>query len=223
MRSSNTVVLFLKVPRTGRVKTRLARDLGPGRARRVYGALVRRVLAVVAGRRPWRLVLAVTPERLAWRAWPRRLQRAGQGPGDLGVRMGRALRRYARPRAVVIGSDLPDLSVEAVRTALRRLGDADFVFGPSGDGGYWLVGWHRRRAWPRGALRACRWSSPHALADSRASLSANRVVRCADRLDDLDTLADWLAWRRSEEASRRVRGFGQGAPSDCAGPEGGRP
>lgn len=202
MRFKNTVVLFVKVPRFGTVKTRLARDLGRTRARQVYCGLVNHALSELGGRRPWRLVLAVTPPGRDWRAWPRSLPRIDQGRGDLGARMGRALQRLARPRALVIGSDIPEISAAAVREAFQRLRDADFTFGPCPDGGYWMIGWHRRRAWPRSALRQCRWSSEHALADSRASLPKTRRVALARCLDDLDTIADWHTWKRRKDRQR---------------------
>jgi len=193
MRTSITVVLFAKVPRYGRVKTRLARGIGHGPARRVYCTLLRHTLAELGGRQPWRLVLATTPHRQTWHAWPSAITRTGQCHGDLGRRMGHALQRFARPRAVIIGSDIPTISASAVREAFQKLADADFVFGPSSDGGYWLIGWHRRRAWPRAALDRCRWSSPQALADSRASLPRTRIVQHVRQLDDLDTIEDLRA------------------------------
>ena len=190
----DTLIIFVRQPALGRVKRRLGAEIGATAARRVYDALTRRAIVRLAGTRRWRTVLAVTPDRAAWRGWPRRLRRVGQGHGDLGARMARALQTLAAPRAVLIGSDIPDVSPPVIARAFAALGRARFVFGPAVDGGYWLIGW-RRGAWPLAALAGVRWSSPHALADSRASLPAGHRVALVDRLADLDDGAAYRAWR----------------------------
>ena len=190
----DTLIIFVRQPALGRVKRRLAAEIGAGAARRVYVALTRRALARLARTRRWRTVLAVTPDGADWRAWPPHLRRVDQGQGDLGVRMARALRALAAPRAVLIGSDIPDVVPAAIARAFAALGRARFVFGPAVDGGYWLIGW-RRGAWPLGTLAGVRWSSPHALADSRATIPAGHRVALVDRLADLDDAAAYRAWR----------------------------
>ena len=188
MRRRNTVIIFTRLPVLGTVKTRVARQIGAVAARTLHRRLVRRTLRRLAPDRRWRTVLAVTPERGRWREWPHALPRLSQGPGDLGRRMGHCLRACAGPRAVLVGTDIPDISAAAVARAFRALGRARFVFGPARDGGYWLIGWRRLGAWPRGALGQVRWSTPHALADSRASLGPRCAGVLVDWLDDLDTV-----------------------------------
>ncbi|MBV8167150.1 MAG: TIGR04282 family arsenosugar biosynthesis glycosyltransferase [Alphaproteobacteria bacterium] len=192
MARGDTLVIFARQPALGRVKRRLARDIGAGAARRVYDALTRRALAQLGRDRRWRTVLAVTPDGARWRAWGR-TSRVPQGHGDLGMRMASALCRLARPRAVLVGSDIPDMTPAAIARAFAALGRARVVFGPAVDGGYWLIGW-RRGVWPYGALTDVRWSTRHALADSRASLG-HAAVALVDRLADLDDAAAWRAWR----------------------------
>lgn len=189
-RTANTLIIFVKAPRLGTVKTRLAAVLGDGAARRIYRRLMRTTLRRLGADRRWRTVLATTPPGVDWHEWPRRLERRPQSRGDLGARMGGALRDCARPRAVLVGTDIPGISAAAVARAFRALGTARFVFGPGEDGGYWLIGW-RRGPWPRGALTGgVRWSSPDALADSVRSLGGPGQVTLVDRLADLDTIDD---------------------------------
>jgi uncharacterized protein len=192
-----TLFVFAKPARRGRAKTRLARGIGEVAALAFQRACLAATLRKLA-RGPWKLVLCVTPDRAQYlpRLWPVPTRRAGQGKGDLGARMARALARLRGPAAIV-GSDIPDLSVQHVRDAFKLLGQADFAFGPSRDGGYWLVG-ARVGALARGAFRKVRWSSAHALADSRDGL---RRVALAATLDDVDERADYEAWlRRSPSA-----------------------
>jgi rSAM/selenodomain-associated transferase 1 len=203
MARGDTLIIFVRQPALGRVKRRLAADLGAVAARAVYDRLTRRAIARLAGSTRWRTVLAVTPDRAEWRGWPRRLRRVPQGHGDLGARMARALRRLATARAVLIGSDIPDVSAPAIARAFAALGRARFVFGPATDGGYWLIGW-RRGAWPYGALAAVRWSTAQALADSRATLPRGANVALVDRLADLDDGAAYRAWRARRDRGRRA-------------------
>ncbi len=185
-----TLIVMLKEPRPGRVKTRLGTDIGMIPAlwwyRHQSAALLRRL------RDPrWHLVLAVTPDAqgLASRVWPGDLARVLQGRGDLGVRMRAQLRAPPPGPVCVVGADIPGLRCAHIARAFRALGDHDAVFGPAMDGGYWLVGLKRLRAASPGFLSGVRWSGPHALSDSIASCAGLRVA-LVDRLRDVDTAAD---------------------------------
>jgi uncharacterized protein len=185
-----TLFVFAKPARRGRAKTRLARGIGEAAALAFQRACLSATLRKLA-RGPWRLVLCVTPDATARkrRLWPTSTARMGQGDGDLGARMARSLARVSGPAAIV-GSDIPDLSIAHVRDAFERLGQADFVFGPSRDGGYWLVG-ARVGALARRRFRNVRWSGEHALADSLAGL---RRVAFAATLDDVDEKEGYERW-----------------------------
>ncbi|SEA29335.1 hypothetical protein SAMN05444370_10410 [Rubrimonas cliftonensis] len=194
------VVIFVKLPVAGRVKTRLGRDVGMPAAAWWFRHEVARLTRRLRDPR-WRLVLAVSPDaavNAAPRCWPAALPRTSQGRGDLGARMARALRAAGPGPAAVIGADIPDLDGRAVAHALALLRRAACVFGPSEDGGYHLVGLRRPHAAPRGFLRGVRWSGPHALADSLRA--APRPVAFGATLADVDDAAD-LA-RHSRSAAR---------------------
>ncbi|WP_431267851.1 TIGR04282 family arsenosugar biosynthesis glycosyltransferase [Dankookia sp. P2] len=154
-------------------------------ALRFYRGQLGRLLRQVGRDRRWRVELAVTPDRIRW---PTGSPMRGQGGGDLGQRMGRALRRHRR--AVLVGCDIPGLGRADVAAAFRALGRADAVFGPAEDGGYWLVGLGPRR--PPTPFAGVRWSSEHALADTLANCAGRRVALLR-RLRDVDTAADLTA------------------------------
>jgi len=193
-----TLVIFLKQPRPGRVKTRLGRGIGMTAAawwfRRSAARLIRRV-----GRDPrWRTVLAVSPdaEGLTSRAWPGDLPRFPQGPGDLGARMARAFRAMPPGPVLIVGADIPALAARHVAEGFRLLGRHDAALGPTPDGGYWMVGLKRGAVrMPAGLFDGVRWSSPHALADTAASL-APLSVGFGPLLADVDTPADLAALPR---------------------------
>lgn len=185
------LVIFLKEPRPGRVKTRLANDLGSVRAARWHRRQCLSLIHRLGSDPRWTTVLAVTPDKegLQSRIWPAHLRRIGQGKGDLGTRMARVMRLLPSGPAIIVGSDTPGATPRRVDRAFRLLGCNDAVFGPSPDGGYWLVGLKRTRAVSPHAFRHVRWSSERALADSAASLNC-RHVGFADTLHDVDTVSD---------------------------------
>ena len=180
---------MVKEPRPGRVKTRLARDIGAVPAAWWYRHQVRALLRRLEDPR-WRLVLAVAPDGARRSTvWPAALPRWPQGGGDLGARMARMLRRAAPGPACLIGSDIPGVRRTHVAQAFAALGRTDAVFGPAPDGGYWLIGLKAPHRPPPGFLRGVRWSSAEALGDSRATLGRARIVE-VETLADVDTAAD---------------------------------
>lgn len=182
-----------KRPEMGRVKTRLARGLGAVEATRFYRQTTYDVFRRLGSDSRWQTVLALSPDSTVHEAslWPVRLPRIAQGVGDLGHRMGRLMRDLPLGPVVIVGSDIPDISVRHIAAAFRRLGQHDAVFGPSDDGGYWLVGLRRR---PRivSIFQNVRWSSDHALADTLDNVRhAGLSWKCLDTLIDVDTIDDF--------------------------------
>ncbi|CUH51393.1 hypothetical protein SAMN04488037_101278 [Shimia marina] len=181
------IVVMIKEPRPGRVKTRLGRDLGMIAAAWWFRHQSAQLLRRLEDPR-WRLILAVAPDHrgLTSRAWPSHLPRVPQGQGDLGARMARQFKTLPGPTCV-IGADIPGITPSHIAQAFSALGDHDAVFGPAPDGGYWLVG--LKHAPKAGLFENVRWSTEHALADSRASLKDAKIATIAT-LADVDTVAD---------------------------------
>ena len=181
---------MVKEPRAGRIKTRLARTLGAARAACVYRAMMASLVARLSRDTRWQTVLAVSPdEAMTQPVFGGFTRRIGQGRGDLGERLQRLVRRIPRGPIVIVGTDIPGITPSAIASAFRALGGNDAVFGPSPDGGYWLVGLKRRRR-DEQAFYNVRWSTAHALADTQANLSGRRVAKIAI-LDDVDDGADF--------------------------------
>jgi glycosyltransferase A (GT-A) superfamily protein (DUF2064 family) len=105
---------------------------------------------------------------------------------------------------VIVGSDIPELAPRHVAAAFRALGDHDAVIGPAPDGGYWLIGFRRRPRVPAGLFAGVRWSSAHALADTRASLPPRASVALLGTLEDVDDGASYERWRARLRTRRRA-------------------
>ncbi|MEY8098101.1 TIGR04282 family arsenosugar biosynthesis glycosyltransferase [Falsihalocynthiibacter sp. S25ZX9] len=184
------LIVMLKVPHAGRVKTRLGADMGMVGAAWWFRHQVRNLLRRLEDPK-WDLILAVSPdiEGLKSRVWPAHLPRISQGQGNLGDRMARVFRDLPAGPVLIIGGDIPGIQKRHITEAFAALGNHQAVFGPAPDGGYWLVGMKRVAAIPAAIFRNVRWSSETALADSRASLSGLSIAEISV-LQDVDTVSD---------------------------------
>jgi rSAM/selenodomain-associated transferase 1 len=189
-----TLVLFVRAPAFGRGKRRLAREIGDGAAVRFERQMLALLPRRLARPRRWRLRIATTPDRARRQSVRRtaRIERIGQGAGDLGARMRRAIAQCPPGPVVLVGADIPAIRAGYIASAFALLGAHDLVFGPAEDGGFWLIG-ARRRQPLRSLFAAVRWSTGDALADVLANLPRHLAVGFVERLEDVD---DAEAYRR---------------------------
>jgi glycosyltransferase A (GT-A) superfamily protein (DUF2064 family) len=173
-----TLILFVRIPRLGVGKRRLAREIGDVAAVRFERLMLARSLRRLARDPRWRLRLAVTPDHAA-RGCP---DATPQGKGDLGERMRRALGAAGPGPRLLVGGDIPGLTATHIAAAFRLLGRHDLVFGPARDGGFWLIGC---RHWAPN-FGQVRWSSAHALTDVLGNLPPGVSVGFAATLNDVD-------------------------------------
>lgn len=193
------VIVFVKAPRPGFAKSRLAESLDPEAAAAIYQVLLHRTVATLAFRTD--VELRFTPadaeaeiaslSRPGWRL-------ADQGPGDLGERMAKAVRGADADGALpvlLLGTDCPGLEPGDIDDAFAQLKEQDVVMGPAEDGGYWLLG--LRGGYPD-LFTNIPWSTPEvgAITLERARSAGLRVGRLRT-LRDVDTLGDWREWLRS--------------------------
>jgi glycosyltransferase A (GT-A) superfamily protein (DUF2064 family) len=93
-------------------------------------------------------------------------------------------------RAVLIGSDIPDLPESILSEAFRSLDDHDAVLGPARDGGYYLIGF-RRDTFVPDVFRGIEWSTDRVFAETRRKLEqATRSVYLLPEWSDVDTPED---------------------------------
>ena len=193
---ANRLVIMVKEPKAGGVKTRLARDLGAGRTVGFYRALTTSTVRRLGADPRWQTILAVSPDTaVVSPVWPHGALIMAQGRGDLGVRMNRIMQGLPPGPVIIIGSDIPDIAAADIAGAFAKLGPSDAVFGPSPDGGYWLVGLKRCPSVPS-IFGNVRWSSPTTLDDTLANLGGASVAYVGER-DDIDTIDDYRIWQKT--------------------------
>lgn len=192
------LVILVRAPRLGTVKTRIATVLGDWAALDIYRRLLHALAARLTPLGPvwWR----VTPDeavdevrlwlRPGWRAIP-------QGGGSLDARIIRAFDEAfaaGARRVVVIGSDCPEVSSADIDEAWRLLRQQDVVLGPATDGGYWAIGLAARH--PE-LFADIPWSTSRVLEATLEKVRAAGLRHaCLRTLGDIDTPADWEAWKK---------------------------
>ena len=194
--SADRLLIFLKAPRPGHVKTRLAAALGPERATEAYRFLVETLLHRLAELPTAELRFAPDDAAAEIRAWLHPgWTLAPQGPGDLGQRLTTAFAAAfadGAERVVIIGSDCPDVSVCDIEFAWSALHTNDVVLGPATDGGYWLIG--LRHPAPE-LFTAMPWSTPQVFAETCARCARHRLrLQLLRELTDIDEPADWQSF-----------------------------
>ncbi|MBL8018558.1 MAG: TIGR04282 family arsenosugar biosynthesis glycosyltransferase [Leptospirales bacterium] len=192
---SNVLAIFMKTPRAGLVKTRLARSVGDQEAVAVYRQLVEHLFRQVCSRDASYEVQVFLGEKDGVnevRAWlnleaPIRTQKGS----DLGTRIANAFRELFAlkyDKAVIVGVDAPGLSRALVEASFAALEKADAVIGPALDGGYYLLGLKKM---DRTLFENIDWSTSRVLAQTTAQLERRRMSYFfLQELRDIDTLED---------------------------------
>ncbi len=195
-----TILIFLKAPVAGQVKTRLARDVGDEAALEIYRRLVERQLSAFPP--DWPVEVHFSPANAAdvMKAWLGESSSRSFWPqvvDGLGERLSYATReafsRGARS-VMLIGGDCPQLGVAEFEQADRVLKEKDVVLGPSEDGGYYLLGFSvphlalfKDVAWSTSSVAA---RTREIIAERGLSHSELAVLRDVDKIHDWESIRD---------------------------------
>ena len=193
------MLLFVRAPRQGRVKTRLAARLGADRTLALYRCFVEDILITLnCGSYP--ISVYYTPEDQGDRvqAWLGRYAHCRPQTGkDLGQRMQTAFAQtFNEPvkHAVLIGSDFPDLGIKIIHEAFGALQQNDVVIGPATDGGYYLIGF-QKHALKGDIFKGIVWGSSQVFEQTLAQIEhADLTYYTLPTWQDIDTYEDLMAF-----------------------------
>lgn len=139
------LVVMVKAPIPGQVKTRLTPPLSPEDAAGLYRCFIEDTLSRVRILQGVFLFVAYTPsdkEVHIKGLIPGNFHLIPQVGNDLGERLFNVFQRFfsmGYKKVVIIGSDSPDIPLEYIEMAFQALDDKGVVLGPSEDGGYYLI------------------------------------------------------------------------------------
>lgn len=209
----NRLLIFARLPEAGKVKTRLARDLGAPRALAVYQAMLRDLFANVGAPDEeldievlWAPTDAASGKTL--RAFAP-YSVAAQSGEDLGDRLAMAFSErfffHRTQKVVAIGVDEPTLSRQLIRHAVGLLESCDWVVGPASDGGYYLVGC-RAAAFDSEIFHGIEWGTERVFAETMAKIRAwETTVAVLPLRSDIDVIDDLRAYAGGGELGALLR------------------
>lgn len=191
------VIIFVRNPEAGKVKTRLAAALGNEAALAIYKKLLMHTLEITEAMAADKFVF-YADEVIAADMWQRpHYYKAVQAIDDLGGRMYSAFdyvlsKGYGK--VCIIGSDCYELSSAIIEQAFAFLDGSDVVIGPAKDGGYYLLG---MKILHPGLFQNKSWSTDSVLEETlkdieRLKLSFQKLPQLTDVDEAKDVPAAWL-------------------------------
>lgn len=195
MCAENALGVFARLPEKGKVKTRLASTMGDEKALAVYTSLLSHTLLTVAQiHAPVTLFYegglpALKDRNPAFEYCP-------QVSGTLTEKLSHAFEVLLAKagKAVIIGSDCPEISSRILEESFSILNDYDIVLGPATDGGFYLLGC--KHIAPQ-LFDQIEWSSSKVLAQILRNMDDSALsYNLLETLSDIDTEEDWQAFRK---------------------------
>ena len=188
---STALIIFIKNPNIGQVKTRLAKEIGDEQALEIYLELCR-LTRVVIHDFPGTKYLFYSDEIISDDDWdPVLFIKQLQSGRDLGERMKNAFSSvfHKNEKIILIGSDCPYLKLTHLNEASQELNKVDCVIGPAKDGGYYLLG---LSSMIDELFMDKKWSSNLVLLQTLKTLNEkNHSVSQLETMEDIDTITDW--------------------------------
>lgn len=208
------ILVFARAPELGKVKTRLGEHLDAETVLDLYRCFVADTLETVEKCDvPVRILYhpaTATQQMIDWLGRGRCL--VPQIQGTIGCKMASALTGAfddGYDRAVLLGTDIPDLPLSIPEAALRALYRNDAVIGPSLDGGYYLIGFHRD-AYSDRYFDIVAWSTDTVFSETMDRFAENKInAHVLPAWRDIDTWKDLRAFiyrngRKKSDAPQTV-------------------
>ncbi len=185
----NALIIFVRNPVLGKVKTRLAATIGNKKTLMLYNQLLQHTQAITTNLPLTKFVYYADylNEDDLWNGFEKRLQHGN----DLGERMKNAFAELfdaGFKNICIIGSDCYELSSDILADAFEKLHIVDVVAGPVSDGGYYILGMNKPV--PKFFINK-EWSTDTVFADTIKDAAAlNLRLHQLPMLNDIDTEAD---------------------------------
>jgi len=188
------LIIFIRNPELGKVKTRVAKTAGDEKALAIYKALLQHTRKVVS-KVDCNRYLFYSQEINENDNWPSSdFNKLVQSEGDLGTKMMASFRHVLSEcdSAIIIGSDCPTLTSRHIEQAINILDKADVVLGPTFDGGYYLLGMNSLHS---AIFQNMQWSTERVFSESVKRLNDNGLTfETLETLSDIDYEEDWDKW-----------------------------
>jgi len=189
----SALIIFVRNPEPGKVKTRIAKTMGNEKALEVYKELLLHTHDITKDISCDKFVFYADQitENDLWEtsSYHKKLQQGN----DLGQRMLFAFRELfglGYQSVQIIGSDCIELTTDIIAIGFTRLHENEVVIGPSTDGGYYLLGMSLLIP---GIFYKKEWSTEKVYSSTLADINKLSLSYfLLPELSDIDTEKDWL-------------------------------
>lgn len=198
---SASIIIFARYPIEGKVKSRLALTIGNHHAKEFYKMISEKIISETKQIRnsDKYVFYSEEVEKEMVKKWlGRSFLYSHQEGNDLGERMTNAFRKvfsHGANKAIIIGTDIPDLSSEIIKKAIKKLDETDLVIGPSKDGGYYLLG---MKKFLPALFKNIEYGKNSVFAETISKAEKlNLTYSTLELLLDIDTEEDLINWLNS--------------------------
>lgn len=195
----NTLIIFIKYPEAGKVKTRLAKDIGDTEAAEIYSQMTRTIIERTSDPANYSTIIFYDPpeKEQEVKEWinKKELSYLPQLGNTLGERISSAFKEVyssGTDKALIIGSDCVDVDKEILNKAIEALNTTDVILGPAEDGGYYLLGLNK---YTPEIFQDIQWSTERVLEETIQKINTNglkyellKTLKDVDTVDDLEGL-----------------------------------
>jgi len=189
MNTKKALIIFTRNPELGKCKTRLAKTVGNESALAIYKFLLDHTVSITKNLSVDKFVY-YSNEITENDIWDSTIyNKQVQTGNDLGEKMNNAFSEVFQKgytHAIVIGSDMYDLSQTDLETAFQAFNENNYVIGPAEDGGYYLIG--MKTATPQ-LFKNKNWGTGTVLADTLKDLEKLNY-NLLDERNDVDYYED---------------------------------
>jgi uncharacterized protein len=202
---NKTLLIFAKNLIHGDVKTRLASTVGHDKAMTVYQQLIAQTIEATK-HLPVDKIVFYSKRIERGDAWDDKIYEKNiQSGNDLGDKMKNAFATVfdnENKKALIIGTDCPDLNASIIMNAFVYLEDNDVVIGPASDGGYYLLGMKKLHSQ---LFQNIDWSTEKVLTQTlKICNGSNLSIFMLPELSDIDTENDWKQYESFFSSKSRL-------------------
>ncbi len=198
--NKTSLIIFARYPVGGKVKTRLAEDMGDAFAAKFYKICAEHTFAECrkltdAGIKCFLFFSDPAEKKLIENWVGAGFEFMPQSGRNLGERMSAAFEivfELGAEKALIIGTDLPDISAESIEEAAEGLKKTEAVIGPAADGGYYLLG---VKKYDPELFIDIKWSTGAVFEQTISKLAEKKITTSLlPEMNDIDTKEDLILW-----------------------------
>lgn len=188
----NAIALIFRIPEKGKVKTRLAEEIGEEKAFYYYSLMLNETISLCKKVKNVELIGFYKGSKNLFPFNFPVIKQRGRNLGKIISNSINHLKNLGYHKIIIIGSDSPDIPEDYFYDALKSLDEYDYVIGPTEDGGFYLFGCTE---YTEGLFLGIRWSTSlvfETISNNIIALGKSfKILPLWYDIDDIKSLDRW--------------------------------